>query len=370
MKQNYGILFLLIPLFFLMNCETGSRSGGYKIDGLLSGVDDSTKIRLMRVVEGNILPYDSTYIFNSAFVFTGKVKTPEMMYIQPDGTNKMINLFVENSDISVHGFIGDLPGIQVKGSKTHDELVTFTKYLKPVDREARALDSLYGVYSEQEKIQEIDSFRTKLYEKQISMIKNYIKGKSRSYLTPFIIDTYLAYDIGCAQLDSLLSDIDQSIRDSNYYARLKQRLTILKSLEPGQMAKEITLKDTTGTEIALSGLKGKYILIDFWASWCPACREKNPELVRLYQEFHNKDFEIFSVSLDKEKQSWANAINQDKLTWLHGSDLSGWGSPVCKEYGIFSIPSTVLIDKDGSIVAWNLETDDLRQILSKLKVKS
>jgi len=136
--------------------------------------------------------------------------------------------------------------------------------------------------------------------------------------------------------------------------------------EMGAKAQEIALPSPKGDTIRLSSIKGKYVLVDFWASWCSPCREENPNLVKLYKKYKSKGFEIFQVSLDKTKESWVKAIKDDGLTWLHVSDLKYWDSPIAKVYNVESIPSSFLLDKDGTIMSKNLRGEALEQRLASL----
>jgi peroxiredoxin len=140
----------------------------------------------------------------------------------------------------------------------------------------------------------------------------------------------------------------------------------MKRLNIGSVAPEIKLNNPEGKEIALSSFKGKVVLIDFWASWCGPCRKENPNVRKIYADFHNKGFEIFSVSLDKDKASWMKAISDDKLTWTHVSDLGYWQSSVVPLYEIKGIPMTVLLDREGKIVAKNLRGEQLAAKVAEL----
>ena len=142
---------------------------------------------------------------------------------------------------------------------------------------------------------------------------------------------------------------------------------------PGDEAIDITLENPNGKEMSLSSLEGNVVLLDFWASWCGPCRRKNPEIVKLYEEYKNKKyikgtkgFEIYSVSLDKNKNSWLNAIEKDKLNWdSHVSDLRGWSSAGGAKYGVRSIPTTYLIDEEGVIIGRNLSSAAIAHELNK-----
>lgn len=135
----------------------------------------------------------------------------------------------------------------------------------------------------------------------------------------------------------------------------------------GALAPELAFENPDGKILKLSDLRGKYVLIDFWASWCGPCRKENPNVVRLYQQYHEKGFEVFSVSLDKDKNSWIKAIEKDNLLWPnHVSDLKYWSSQGAKIYGVSSIPSTFLIDKEGRIIGKNLRGSELANKLESL----
>ena len=126
------------------------------------------------------------------------------------------------------------------------------------------------------------------------------------------------------------------------------------------------MNDRDGKPFSLSSTRGKLILVDFWASWCGPCRRENPNVVKAYSKFHAKGFDVFGVSLDKDKDKWLEAIKKDNLTWNHVSDLKGWGNQAAKLYGIRAIPSNLLLDKQGKILAKNLRGEDLIKKLTEV----
>jgi len=153
---------------------------------------------------------------------------------------------------------------------------------------------------------------------------------------------------------------------SKQVAAQKAKKEIQERLKPGNEAPEIVLNDPEGNPVALSSLRGNYVLIDFWASWCRPCRAENPNVVSMYKKYNKKGFEIYSVSLDRTKDAWTKAIADDGLTWTHVSDLKFWNSEGAKTYGVSSIPFTVLIDKEGKVLASNIRGNSLRSKLQEI----
>ena len=143
-------------------------------------------------------------------------------------------------------------------------------------------------------------------------------------------------------------------------------LADLKKSQRSEQAPDFTLPDTTGTPVSLSSFKGKYVLVDFWASWCGPCRQENPNVVRAYNQFKDKNFTILGVSLDKNKNAWLEAIKNDGLTWNHVSDLKYWNSEAAALYDVQSIPYNVLIDPDGKIIAEDLRGGNLIKTLGSV----
>lgn len=171
------------------------------------------------------------------------------------------------------------------------------------------------------------------------------------------------YDASYGDLEPLYDNIRVEHRNAPDVAAFKERLDILKNTQVGMRFTDITEADTSGVPFSASSIKGEYILIDFWASWCGPCRRANPELVEIHREFKDKGFQIVGVSLDNDEKAWKKAIKDDNLDWPQMSNLKGWGSQAAASYAIRSIPQSIIIDHQGFIVNKNLEPKLLRAFL-------
>lgn len=174
------------------------------------------------------------------------------------------------------------------------------------------------------------------------------------------------YEPDYKELRSLFKGLDRSVRKSKEGKAFDYYLKRLESTSVGKKAPGITQLTPEGEPFSLSDLRGKYVLIDFWAAWCPDCRRENPSLVKTYAEFSGENFEILGVSFDRKHEDWVKAIKTDKLTWKHVSDLQNWQNAAGTLYGVRSIPQNVLVDPEGIIVARNIHGEELDNKLREL----
>ncbi len=166
--------------------------------------------------------------------------------------------------------------------------------------------------------------------------------------------------------ETVITGLEPTMTGHFFYDGIAEQVKAMKSVAVGVEAPELSFENPKGEIISLSSLRGKYVLIDFWASWCKPCRMENPNVVRTYAQYKDKGFEILGVSLDKTKDAWVNAIAADGLTWPQMSDLGGWQSQPAQIYGVRSIPATVLVDPDGIIIAKNLRGSSLEEKLKEI----
>ncbi len=206
---------------------------------------------------------------------------------------------------------------------------------------------------------------TRINQKKLDYIAEFIKNNPESLVCLFFIDK-LDIENNFEPFDALDKSLFKKYPDNIYVKNLHSRIDIERKLAIGAIGPEIILPDPDSNIVKLSSLRGNIVLIDFWAGWCGPCRRENPNLAKLYSQYHNKGFEVFGVSLDKSRKSWLDAIESDGIVWTQVSDLKFWDSVAAKIYNVKSIPHTVLIDKDGRIIAKRLRGKELEDKLEEL----
>ena len=215
------------------------------------------------------------------------------------------------------------------------------------------------------RIEQIEQDYTVAQNDMVSKIKAMLPDMGASLVSLFALN-FIDINTDFDTYDQVAQRFQKEKPDSPNAKALIGRVARIKGVMVGSEAPEIALSDTTGATVPLSSLRGKYVLIDFWASWCGPCRSENPNVVRMYDKYKDKGFAIYSVSLDKDKESWLRAIRNDRLTWTHVSDLKYWQSEAAQKYGVQGIPATFLLDKDGKIIAKNLRGPALEQKLEEI----
>ena len=182
----------------------------------------------------------------------------------------------------------------------------------------------------------------------------------------FYLYRYFTYQLPLDELKATRAKISSELAGCPYVKDLDGIIKQLENVQIGKVAPEFSLPDTVGVSVSLSDFRGKYVLLDFWASWCPPCRRENPNVVKAFNEYKDKNFTIVGISLDKDKSKWMKAIADDNLAWTHLSDLKYWDSEIPALYGVRGIPANVLLDPDGVIVAKNITGEDLHKKLKEV----
>ncbi|HVY75084.1 MAG TPA: TlpA disulfide reductase family protein, partial [Puia sp.] len=316
---------------------------------------------------------DSTQLDRGYFTFKGRADTPEycLLGILKNGEPQYRkSFFLENGKISMLVKKDSLEDAIISGTPVQDEYNGYSDLIKAKigDRS----DALYKSYTaakarnDKRAMDSLDKASDALDSEEQNLVRDFVNAHPASYVSAIEIYRHFSYNPDAAQLDSLYKKLDPSIRSGYYGRKLNELLNKARLTSVGQPAPLFTANNTEGKPVSLSSFKGKYLLIDFWASWCGPCRRENPNVVKAYLQYHPKGFDILGVSLDDSKPDWLAAIKKDGLDWAQVSDLKGWQNEVAVQYGIQGIPMNYLLDPEGKIIAKGLRGDELAKKLREL----
>jgi peroxiredoxin len=357
--------FILFISSILASCM--SNKDQFKITGTVKGIDTGMVFLQKNDME-KWVNTDSAKLEKGAFAFKGKVDLPELWHIAVKESEIVVPVFLENAKIDVHIYPDSLEKSTIKGSATQD---IYQNYLTMNEAINVKMDSVYKEYKKAKDakdtlgMERYDSISNTLDAEMKKQLQDFIKSNNKTVVAPYLVMKN-SWQFELSELEEIVNVMDTSLNASQYLKALKKRVDILQSVTVGKMAPDFTMNDSTGKPVTLSSLKGKILLVDFWASWCGPCRGENPNVVKAYQAFSKKGFDILGCSFDQNRERWIKAVKDDNLTWNHVSDLKGWGNEAGKLYGINSIPANVLLDKDQKIIARNLRGEDLMKKLTEV----
>ena len=368
-------MFLLFPILTFAQTH-------YFITGKVDQLKDGSKLFLVYNSDG-VSFVDSTETKGGNFSFRGQLaypvysalylhKNPYVNKLQPGEKLDYLRFYLEAAQIEMNAK-DSLKNIVLNGSKLNTENAELLEMKKTVDNKFDALNKEFAkLPPEQQKdsviFAQFLAREKNLMDENYSAYLDFAKNHPDSYLSVIGLSFVAGQEKFYASAKSAFDGLAIRLKESPLGKVIPLQLEAQSKTKVGQQAPDLTLKNPAGKTIKISDFSGKYLLIDFWASWCGPCRAENPNLVKAYQKYHDKGFEILGISLDDaaRKDAWIEAIKGDSLLWAQVSDLGGWDSYAAKIYGINAIPASFLLDPDGKIIARNLRAEELQNMLKRV----
>lgn len=373
---------VLCALLAMSSCKNDNNNDSFTLKGEIGDWDSPATLYFSYWNDGNEVT-DTTQLKNGKFSFSGNIGEPAAARLIMDYTGvgmgpaaqagHILYLYLENGMIELQS-ADSLQHVAFVKSPINDAHQEYLRYIGGQIQDLAARMNAKVMQASPEQLNDslfmdgLNKEYRQLLDDRARKQQQYVREHPDSYFSVVAISESVSSDFDVDEIEPLFLSINEKHRETYSGKAFAQRIEAARTIGIGNSAPDFTQNDPDGNPVSLSDFQGKYVLIDFWASWCGPCRQENPNLVKAYAAYKDKGFEILGVSLDNNdgREDWLKAIEKDGLTWTQVSDLNSWNNEVARMYGVRAVPQSYLINPEGVIVAENLRGDLLEEKLAEI----
>ncbi|MCO4294061.1 AhpC/TSA family protein [Solitalea sp. MAHUQ-68] len=357
---------LLVLSALLMSGGTlSAQNRNFVLNGKIKELKDGEKVILLYRNYKEVDTISTAVVNNGSFTLMGSLASPTYLKLNVPGKEE-IPLFIENTSMTIAG--ESLMLAKIEGSKSNAEFELFQKSMQAILLEMRKIgDSARLAYEQKDqvKVDKILANLDALEVKRVQLARTFATANPNSFVSPVVILTTDKYDLDPAVYQPIYEKFSPAVKAGIAAQTIKSRLDAALTINVGDKAPALAAKTPDGNDLSLAEVlkKGELTLVDFWASWCGPCRREGAEILKLYNQYHEKGFNVLGVSLDTNADAWKKAIAEDKTNWNHIAELNN--TKLKAAFGIIKIPAIFLLDKDGKVIAKDPKVEELAQILAQ-----